>query len=108
MTALSRYEWTLPQGRLSIGADAKFSGTQYNCICDFESTKIPAYTVGNAQLSYTTSSDRLEFSAFVNNFTDRTYKVVGFDFSGTTGSSLVGYGAPRWWGLTVQYRMKKD
>ncbi len=108
VTALSRYEWTLPQGRLSIGADAKFSGTQYNCICDFESTKIPAYTVGNAQLSYTTSSDRLEFSAFVNNFTDRTYKVVGFDFSGTTGSSLVGYGAPRWWGLTVQYRMKKD
>ncbi len=105
--ALVRYEWPLAQGTLAVGADAKYSGAQYYCICDFSSSKIPAYTVGNARLAYTTARDRVEFSAYVNNFTDKIYKTVGFDFSGTTGSSLTGYGAPRWWGIGIQYNMKK-
>jgi len=107
ISALARYEWPLPQGTLAVQADAKYSGPQYYCICNFDSSKIPAYTVGNARIAYTTAEDRLEFSAYVNNFTDRSYKVVGFDFSGTTGSSLLGFGAPRWWGVSVQYNMKK-
>src|SRR6266481_1932043 len=105
--ALVRYEWPLAQGTLAVGADAKYSGAQYYCICDFSSSKIPVYTVGNARQAYTTARDRVEFSAYVNNFTDKIYKTVGFDFSGKTGSSLTGYGAPRWWGIGIQYNMKK-
>jgi iron complex outermembrane receptor protein len=103
-----RYELPLGTGKVAVQGDAKYMGHQYYCVCNFESTRIPAYAVANAQVSYTTAQDRLVFSAHVDNIADKIYKVTGFDFSGTTGSSFVGYGTPRWWGITVQYNLRKS
>jgi iron complex outermembrane recepter protein len=105
-SVLLRYQWPFAGGTMALQTDGKYTDRQYYCICDFSSSKIPAYGVGNARVEYMTANDRIELYAYVNNFTDKIYKTIGFDFSGITGSSLVVYGAPRWWGIGVKYNIQ--
>ena len=102
VNAAARYEWMLADGRISLEADAKWNGNQYmeleNAPADFQ----PSYVVVNARVGYSTRDDRLEITGWVQNLTDRWYRIYVLDLSGLGFMQNV-FGPPRTFGATVTY-----
>jgi iron complex outermembrane receptor protein len=97
------YDWVIAAGKITFEADAKWNGTQHleleNAPADLE----PDYVVANTRLSYTTSDDRFQITAWVKNLTDRWYRVYSLDLS-VVGLMQNVYGPPRTFGATAVYR----
>jgi iron complex outermembrane receptor protein len=99
---LVRYEWPMLAGRVAAQVDGNWSDEFYHNIRNFDSTLYDSYFVANARLTYTNEDDRWSVSAWVQNFTDEEYGLVGFDLSTLCGCNEDWYGKPRWFGLTAR------
>ncbi|MBL8646144.1 MAG: TonB-dependent receptor [Sphingosinicella sp.] len=93
-------------GALTIGVDGNYSSSFYHNIRNFDANKIDGYALFNARVSWMDASEAYRISAFVNNFTNKTYKTVGYDLSTLCGCTEESYGRPRWWGLSMGYSFR--
>lgn len=100
---LGRYEWSAPGGRMAVQVDGMFNDDMFlegtNSAVSLEN----AYSVWNANLSYTTADDRWKATLWVRNFTDEEYRLYNLDL-GLLGFIEQVYAPPRWIGGTVSYR----
>jgi iron complex outermembrane recepter protein len=97
--------WGLLQGHVSLGGDLSYQSSFYNNIRNFDGELLPAYWLANARLSWESDSDHLGVAAYVNNIADRRYATGGFDLGTTCGCSEISYGNPRWWGISLRYKL---
>lgn len=102
---MARVEFPVGPGALSIQTDWKYDSGQYfssfNAPIDYE----PARVIGNARIAYKTGDQHWEVAAFVNNLTDKWYRVYNLDLSSTFGFSQETYARPRWIGASVKYSL---
>jgi iron complex outermembrane receptor protein len=103
VTSLARYAWDVGKNIVAVQADMKYTSLTYFSISNFDVAQMPSYVLANARVSLQTADRRWEFDAFVENLTDRHYKIVGFDLSADCGCSFIGYGKPRWVGVSAKY-----
>jgi iron complex outermembrane receptor protein len=101
----ARYSHALGPGDLAVETDWKRDSSQYletyNAPVDFE----PPHLVGNARLSYAPAGTKLEAAVFVNNLTNRWYRVYNLDLSlSPLGDVNQTYARPRTWGGSITYR----
>lgn len=100
---LVRYEFPVGPGSLSLQTDWKYDGEQYfstfNAPIDREHSRI----VGNARITFRTDDDHWEVAGFVNNLTDKEYRIYNLDLSTSFGSSQQTFARPRWFGGSVKY-----
>lgn len=101
-----RYELPVGPGRLAFSTDWKYNSSQYfstfNAPIDLE----PAYTVGNARISFTTGEKDWEVAFFVNNLTDKWYRVYNLDLGAALSVANQTYARPRWFGGSISYRWR--
>jgi len=102
-TALARYELPLLGGRLSLQADARYTGDYFQNLTNFDSTRVPGYTSLGARAAWVDPSGHWELSVKGKNLTNRFIRTVGFDASGFGGFTQTGYIEPRWWTGSVAY-----
>jgi iron complex outermembrane receptor protein len=102
----ARYEFDAGPGKLALQTDWKYDSGQFfssfNAPVDFERARV----IGNARISYAFENKPFEVAAFVNNLTDREYRVYNLDLSGPFGFTQQTYGRPRWFGGSVTVRLK--
>ncbi len=103
IAALARYAFAALGGELALQLDGNYSDEFYYNIRNFDSHLYDSYAVGNARASWTSSGGAWSVSAFVENFTDKRYGVMGYDLSTLCGCSEDYYGKPRWYGASVRY-----
>jgi iron complex outermembrane receptor protein len=98
------YEVPTQSGTFEFSTNWKYNTWQYfsafNAPIDYEHP----YAVGNVRVSFRTPSSRWEIAGFVNNVTNRYYRIFDFDNSSTFGSGESVYSPPRWYGGEVTYR----
>jgi iron complex outermembrane receptor protein len=93
-------------GAVTLGADGNYSSSTYDNVRNFDSERVPSYSLFNAQIGWKSDDERFRLSAFVSNLTDKVYKTVGYDLSTLCGCSEVAYGKPRTWGISAGYSFK--
>ena len=103
--ATARYAMPIANGELAIQGDVQYRSSFFFSLTNFQATKVRAYTLLNARVSWTTADKQWEFAAFGRNLTDRRYRTVGFEASDFGGWTQVGYGEPRWLGVSVAYKL---
>jgi len=108
--ALVRYEWEAMEGYVAAQFDTTFLSSHYFQLKNSPVGRQSSYALSNARLSYTNAKDTWTISAFVNNLTDKEYRTMAFDLSGTPAQAGFGltesyYGTPRWWGLSFKYKL---
>lgn len=94
------YAFTLGSGEAKLATDWKYDGVQYFSTFNAPVDREPARWVGNARISYKLDNG-LELAAFVNNLTDRKYRLYNLDLSGPFGFLNQTYARPRWWGVSA-------
>jgi iron complex outermembrane receptor protein len=107
LTALARYEWDAFGGQMAIQANTNYVSAQNFALTNAPVTEEPGYALVNTRLSYTFPDDRLTISAFVDNLTDRRYRLIAFDLAGAFGSSESQFGLPRTYGVALRYKFGK-
>jgi iron complex outermembrane receptor protein len=105
---LARYEWPALGGTLAVQGDFNYMDEHFFQLKNSPVGEEDAYTLVNARVSYTSGSGNWKVTAFVDNVTDKEYRVMVFDLSGTPAAGGFGmaenyYGTPRWWGVTLGY-----
>ena len=103
--AAVRYEVPISAGMLAFQVDAKYQSLQYFSVNNDPLLTQDAYTLANANISFTTLSDRLTFTAWVRNLSDEQYLNGAYDIS-AFGFDEYTVGLPRTYGLTIQYRVR--
>ena len=97
----AHYEFPAGPGKLGIGTDWKYEAGQYfetnNAPDDYE----PAHTVGNVRVTYSLQNGKYEIAGFLNNVTDKIYRIYNLDLSGLLGSSNQTFARPRTWGISL-------
>lgn len=99
------YQFAIGGGVLGLGTDWKYEARSYfetnNAPDDYE----PHRAIGNARVTYAIHDGKIELAGFVNNLTDKWYRVYNLDLSGLLGASNQTFARPRTWGasLTVRY-----
>jgi iron complex outermembrane recepter protein len=102
-TATVRYVWPFLGGDLSLQGDAKFIGTYYFSLTNYDATRQPDFTLYDLNASWMSPSGRWSVSVRGNNLGNKRYKTVGFDVASLFGLEQVAYGMPRWVSGTVSY-----
>ncbi len=103
--ALVRYAWPAFGGEMAVQAWGNYNGETFYDVQNVPVSREDGYTVGNLSVSWASSDDRWELSAFAHNITDEEYLSYTFDFTGTFGFNQQAFGPPRWWGVSVQYNL---
>ena len=100
---LIRYEFDLMGGKLAIQYDAHHRSEHYFSITQFPAVTEDGYTLQNAAISFTNSSEKWDVRAYVHNLGGEEYLVQTFDLSteAVIGMTEQYYGRPRWAGLTL-------
>jgi iron complex outermembrane receptor protein len=104
-TASARYAFPLSSGEMSLQGDVQYRSAFFFSLANSSATRVKGYTLLNARIAWTTDDERWEFAAFGKNLSDRRYRTVGFEASDFGGFTQVGYGDPRWLGVSVNYRL---
>lgn len=99
---LGRYTWPAFGGNIAIQGDFNYVDNYCFTVVCHPTEEENDYIIGNARISYTTSDESWEITAFVNNLSDTEYRVFGGDasFVGSVSSSP---GLPRWFGGKIAY-----
>mgnify|MGYP005987264527 CR=1 FL=1 len=108
---LARYEWEVKSGAIAVQFDATFLSDHFFQLKNSPSGNQSSYVLSNARISYTNADDTWTLAAFVKNLTDKEYRTTSFDLSGTPTQAGLGltenyYGAPRWVGISLNYRFE--
>ncbi len=100
----AHYQVPVGPGVLGLGTDWKHESGSYfetnNAPDDFEAAR----TIGNVRVTYAVLDGKVELAGFVNNVTDKWYRVYNLDLSGLLGASNQTYARPRTWGASVTVR----
>ena len=98
------YQFPVGPGQVTLGTDWKYESGSYfetnNAPDDYE----PSRTIGNVRVAYAILDGKLELAAFVNNVTDKQYRIYNLDLSGLIGATNQTYAKPRTWGASVTVR----
>ncbi len=98
-----RYGFPVGPGELALQTDWKYDSSLYfstfNAPIDRESSRI----VGNARISWASDDDHWTLAAFVNNLTDKEYRIYNLDLGASFGFANQAYARPRWFGGSVGY-----
>lgn len=100
--ALVRYEFGMGGGRVSLQADALYTGKFCFSVLCAPDERENAYHVENARIGVIPAGNKLELAVFVNNLFNRVYRSYAFDGSLYWGDALSVYGKPRTWGITAR------
>ena len=99
----ARYAFPVGPGQLALSTDWKYDSSLYfstfNAPIDRESSRI----VGNARISWASDDDHWTLAAFVNNLTDKEYRIYDLDLGASFGFANQTYARPRWFGGSVGY-----
>ena len=102
---MGRYEFDLAAGKLALQTNWKYDSVQYfstfNAPVDRERSRV----IGDVRVSYEFGAMPIEAAFFVNNVTDRQYRVYNLDLSGPFGFTQQTFGRPRWFGGSLTYRI---
>lgn len=94
------YEFEAGPGNLGLSTDWRYQGDQYlealNAPVDFEKSRI----TGNARVTYALNDGKYELAGFVNNLTNKRYRVYNLDLSANFGSVDQTFARPRTWGAS--------
>ncbi len=101
-----RYEFSVGKGKAALQTDWKYNSSQwfstFNAPVDLEA----GYVVGNARASYTFDGGHWEAAVFVNNLTDKTYRIYNLDLTNPIGLTQSTFARPRWIGGSLTYRIR--
>ena len=101
--AYVRKSWMLPSGKLELQADVKWTDTHKVELLDDPGLVVPPTAVANARATFQTQDGHWSATAFVNNMFNKIYIANGTNYVGYTGSLLIIYSPPRWYGGTLSY-----
>jgi iron complex outermembrane receptor protein len=103
ISGLARYELPgqIEGGNWAAQVTAHYQSDSYFNIRNFAADDMAGYTTFNAQLDWTSADTRWGVTLFVNNLTDKVYKVGGFDLATLCGCNEESYGKPRWFGVRI-------
>ena len=93
-------------GSLQFATDWKYNTGQYEDTFNAPANYDPQRIVGNLRLTFTPPSGRWDAAFFVNNVTDKHYRIYGVDDS-SIGFEQSNFAPPRWFGGTFTYRFGK-
>ena len=95
---------TFPIGANNLAFDYSFDyvSDRYSSIDNSPVTLAPGGLIQNLRVTYRLPADKIEISAFCNNFMNYARVNFVFDYISTTGAKLDSYDKPRWWGLSVR------
>lgn len=97
------YEFALAGGEVNFGTDWRYDSgfyfSTFNAPIDLEKSHV----VGNLHVGYTYGKWSLTY--FVNNITDKQYRVYDLDNSLSVGSAQATFAKPRWMGVTLAWKM---
>jgi len=97
-----RKEWDLENGGSLWGQfSAFYVSEQYFNVINAPTTRGGDYTLMDSSISYA-PSDRMEFTAFVNNITDEEALTYSYDISAYGHYTIQVYGPPRWAGVRMR------
>ena len=92
-------------GSLTPRFDLSYQSTVFSGSANTELERIPAYTLGNARLTWRNPDRDLEVSAELTNVFDEYYYLTAFDLTGAgAGFANKQPGRPREWALTATKR----
>jgi iron complex outermembrane receptor protein len=103
LNGLFRYQWPVFSGSLAVQADFTYQDEVYFDIQNHPVSSEDSYDIWNARISYYGASENWSVTAFVNNLTDEEYRSYSFDVTTLFGFNQVGYGRPRWAGVTASF-----
>ena len=100
-----RKEWMLDIGVIAVQFDTMYRSEHYFSLTQAPAVTENGYSLSNVRVSYTTSDDRWQAVAFIDNVTDEEYLVQTFDLStdAVFGMTEQYYGKPKWWGVSLKY-----
>ena len=101
---LARYDIPVEGGIVSIQGDAQYTAKFCFTVLCAPVERESAYSLANARLGYETANKQWEVAAFINNVSNKKYRVYAFDSSLFAGVVAGVYGKPRTWGITGTYR----
>ncbi|NJN51558.1 MAG: TonB-dependent receptor [Gammaproteobacteria bacterium] len=105
LNTVLRYTWPLAAGgNIAAQWDGFYQTEQYFDIQNHPVSESDAYSVWNAKLIYNSPDDKWTVTGWVNNVFEEEYLVYTFDFTASFGYNQLGYGRPRWMGVTAAYR----
>ncbi len=100
----AQYEFPVGEiGTLTPRVDVSYQDSVYSNALNGPLNRIPAYTVGNARLTYRNNKGDWEAAVEVTNFTNKLYYITTFDLTGAGGGSVAGQPAmPREWSVSLR------
>lgn len=102
---LLRYQVPIGSGTASFQTDWKYNGSSYFTAFNAEVDREPSYVIGNVRAAYKFGGDRFEVAGFINNVTDKAYRIYNLDVTGVVGIAQQSFARPRWGGVSFTYRM---
>lgn len=94
---------TFAGGTVALQLDGIYRSRAFSNINNFGTHRMDDYWIGNASVDWTSADEHWSVGAFVDNFTDTRYQLIGFELSTVSGSDEQSFGKPRWWGVKVRY-----
>jgi iron complex outermembrane receptor protein len=103
---LINYGIPLGSGKLSLQTDWKYDSTQYFTTFNAPDDREPPRLVGNVRATYSFGSERQwEAAFFINNVSNKYYRVYNGDISSSFGFTQQAYAPPRWFGGSLTLRI---
>ncbi len=103
ITANAGVDVPLGSGTLRLSTNWKYDSDQHFTTFNPQDDLEPERIVGDVRVAF--DHGDYELSAFVNNVTNKTYRVFAFDDGLSLGLVQDAYAPPRWWGVSFSYRI---
>ncbi len=104
LNGLARYEWPLFNGMGAVLAKFQYQTETFFDIQNYDNARQGDYFVADLRLQWTSGDGHWQGAFFIDNITDKKYKIYTFDFAPDFGFNQEAYGKPRWFGGSVSYR----
>ena len=101
--AMARYSWPAFNGWMHVIGDVSYSDEFFYNLRNFDADKFDSYVMVNLGIGWTNEDGRWETRFKVNNVTDESAGIQGFNIATGCGCNEISFRAPRWYGLSVRY-----
>jgi len=98
-----RYTIPIGESSLALQWDGFYQTEQWFDLQNHPVSESDSYSVWNAKAIWTSGDQKWQVTAWMNNVFEEEYLVYTFDFTSAFGYNQLGYGRPRWAGITVGY-----
>lgn len=101
---LVRYSWPMIGGDMALQADGGYVGKRFSNLRNFTAQELDAFWLHNLRVSWESSDQAWQVSAFVTNVFDKRYRLERFDLGTLCGCTNEIFGQPRWVGASLRYQ----